>query len=97
MNKKKSMGSNPLAYNFLGNANFDFIKKTDGSAPEEPSDEVKSKTVPEKDASNSIVQKKVVSYYLEEEIIEKISTLAEEYNQSKSSFVNDLISKKLQK
>ena len=75
MNKKKSLGHNPLSYSMLGKSNFDFIKSTDP-------DKMKGE-----DHKAQKVPKKVVSYYLEEEIINLVKTVALEQNSSCSGLV----------
>jgi|GEM_PF-596956 hypothetical protein len=78
MTKKKSMGHNPLAYSLKGDASFDFIRSTENQ-----------ESTPDKEKNTP--QKKVASYYLEEDIINTIRALAKEKNDSYSHIANDLL------
>ncbi len=82
MDKKKVMGHNPLDLNHLANAKFDFIPYTEsGSANKETTSDKPRK------------KKKVVSYYLEEDLIKAVKTKATENEQSFSTFVGDVLKK----
>jgi predicted DNA binding CopG/RHH family protein len=84
MEKKTVMGHNPLDGNHLEGATFDFIPYTEsGSAQKESVS--KKKTKP----------KKVVSYYLEEELIDEIRQKATKKELSFSNFVGKLLKKAL--
>ncbi|MCG8372541.1 MAG: hypothetical protein MI700_03370 [Balneolales bacterium] len=84
MDKKPVMGHNPLGGNHLEGAKFDFIPYTEsGSAMK---DSAKKKKTP---------SKKVVSYYLEEELINEIRTQATSQELSFSNFVGRLLKKAL--
>lgn len=85
MSKKKSLGHNPLAYSLKSHASFDFIKNTEDKSDNEASDVENSK------------QKKVTSYYLQEETINRIKTVAEQKGESYSSVVNDFLKVMLDK
>jgi len=63
MSKKKSLGHNPLAYSMLGKATFDFI----GKREEEHAQEKQKKKK---------VNKKIVSYYLEEPLVKELKKQA---------------------
>ena len=77
MSKKTSLGHNPLAYSLKSHASFDFIKSTkDNSA---------------NDIDEPVIQKKVVSYYLEKPVIDKIKTIAKEKKESYSCLVNEFL------
>lgn len=65
MAKKPSMGHNPLAHNLKNHGSFKFIRNT---SLEKPSKKQEDKLGP----------KKVVSYYLEEDIIDKIREMAQD-------------------
>lgn len=80
MDKKKVLGDNPLAYSFRNHASFDFIRDTTSETSEEAKDESEEKSV-----------KKVVSYYLEESIIERIKKIADDNNESYSSVVSQML------
>ena len=85
MSKKPSLGHNPLAQNIRNHGSFDFIKDT---APKK----VSSKKPKKKNAS-----KKVVSYYLEEEIIEKIKNIVKNESKSFSALANELLNISIEK
>ncbi len=80
MSKKRVMGHNPLGYRPLADAKFDFIPQTDAGSGEEP-------------VSSNTVNKKTVSYYLEEEIIDEIKRRAREKEDSYSHTVNEILKK----
>jgi nitrogen regulatory protein PII-like uncharacterized protein len=82
MSKKPVMGHNPLGYRPLADANFDFIPNTKDGA--EAKDNARDKDTP---------NKKVVSYYLEEELIDKIKKRAKEKEDSYSHFVGTILKK----
>lgn len=83
MSKKTSLGHNPLAYSLKSHASFDFIKNTQDTS----------------DTSNveKTKQKKVTSYYLHEETIDRIKVVAEQKGESYSSVVNDFLKEMLDK
>ncbi|MEQ9091220.1 MAG: hypothetical protein RIE52_09020 [Balneola sp.] len=83
MSKKTSLGHNPLAYSLKSHASFDFIKNTQDTSD--------AGTV---EKSN---QKKVTSYYLHEETIDRIKAVAEQKGESYSSVVNDFLKVMLDK
>jgi len=78
MSKKKSLGHNPLAYSMLGKATFDFI----GKAEEESTEENQKKKK---------VNKKIVSYYLEEPLVKELKKQAVKAGISYSQFVSEAI------
>ena len=79
MSKKPVMGNNPLTYQPLAGAKFTFIPQTEsGSSLSGP---VMKKTP----------SKKMVSYYLEESLIDEIKRRAKEKEDSNSHFVNELL------
>lgn len=77
MSKKTSLGHNPLAYSLKSHASFDFIKST------------KDNTV--NNIEEPVIQKKVVSYYLEKPVIDKIKVIAKEKKESYSCLVNEFL------
>ena len=80
MNKKKSMGHNPLGQNHLEGAKFDFIPYTeDGSKSADKAPAEKKR------------KKKVVSYYLEEDLIKEVKSNASRFNVSYSNFVGKIL------
>ena len=85
MDKKKVMGHNPLGTNHLADAKFDFIPFTEsGSA--------------HKDSVSSMPRKKkrVVSYYLEEDVINAVKSKATANEESFSTFVGKALKKAVQ-
>lgn len=84
MSKKRVMGHNPLGYRPLADAKFDFIPKTESGSGKET---ISSKTV----------NKKTVSYYLEEEVIDEIKRRAKEREDSYSHTVNQILKEAINK
>ncbi|MFA5669856.1 MAG: hypothetical protein WC967_11470 [Balneolaceae bacterium] len=78
MSKKPSLGHNPLDQNLRNHGSFKFIRKT---TKEEVGETVEEKPGP----------KKVVSYYLEEDIIDKIREMAQDEKKSFSALANELL------
>lgn len=81
MSKKKSLGHNPLSYSTRAHASFDFITpsikdKNEGKGTE---------------ASESRVNKVTASYYLEEPVVDKVRSLAEQKETSYSALVNGIL------
>ncbi len=85
MSKKPSLGHNPLDQNLRNHGSFDFIKDT--APKKEKSKKAKGKTV----------SKKVVSYYLEEDVIDKIKTIAKTEEKSFSALANELLNASIDK
>lgn len=82
MSKKPVMGHNPMDYRPLADAKFSFIPQTEsGSGITDPETEKKSS------------KKKVVSYYLEESLIEEIRNKAKERENSYSHYVGEILKK----
>lgn len=84
MRKKKSLGHNPLAYSMLNASSFAFISEVTGQAM----DEGKTETA-------KVSSKVTVSYYLEEKLVNRIKTLAENRQSSYSALVNRMLKQKL--
>lgn len=82
MDKRKSLGHNPLAYSLRNHSSLDFIRDTGKDTGQE---EEKGKPSP----------KKVVSYYLEERTIQKLREMADQKGISYSAFVNKLLAEQL--
>lgn len=80
MSKKPVMGHNPLGYRPLADAKFKFIPQTDSGSAEKDSAEEKSTP-----------NKKVVSYYLEEDLIDEIRKRAKEREDSYSHYVGKIL------
>lgn len=78
MSKKASLGHNPLAYSLKSHASFDFIRNT-----QEQQSTDQEKTL--------AVQKKAVSYYLEESVVDEIRAIAEKDGKSFSSVANEFL------
>ncbi len=77
MDKKKVMGHNPLGMNHLADANFNFIPYTESGSAQQDAKSKKKR-----------VKRKVVSYYLDEDLITKIRDKATENSESYSGFVS---------
>jgi len=78
MSKKPSLGHNPLAYSLKSHASFDFIRSSDERKKPEKVRDVQP-------------QKKVTSYYLEESVVDKIRSIAEEKSKSFSCVANEFL------
>ena len=85
MSKKPSLGHNPLAQNLRNHGSFDFIKDT---AP---------KKVSTKKVKGKATSKKVVSYYLEKDVIKKIQEIAKNESKSFSALANELLNVSIEK
>jgi len=88
MGRKKSLGHSPLGYDFDDGLSFDFI-------PDLNEPIIKEVDHPEKQKQNSPV-KIVVSYYLEERIVDKVRKIARLTDQSYSSIASSAFSEYLQ-
>ena len=80
MAKKSSLGHNPLAYSLRNHASFDFIRDT-------TQDQVKSRP----DSAGKKPAKKVVSYYLDEQLVERIKEIADHKEESYSQIAGDML------
>lgn len=83
MSKKPVMGHNPLGSHPLAGAKLDFIPQTKSGSDADNTGEAKK------------TSKKVVSYYLDEDLIQEIRDRAKERDQSFSQFVGILLNKSL--
>ena len=86
MDKKSVMGHNPLEHNHLADAKFDFIPYTEGGSDQEESAEKEKK-----------INKKTVSYYLEEDLIRDVKRAATREKMTFSSFVGHVLKRALRK
>ncbi len=82
MDKKKVMGHNPLGTNHLEDAKFDFIPFTESGSVHKNS----ATKLPKP-------KKKVVSYYLEEDLISAVKSKATINEESFSHFVGRVLKK----
>jgi hypothetical protein len=89
MSKKKSLGHIPLGYSMTGNATFDFIP--DRSTAEAPGVEEPVEGLMKEQVHPEVSKKKVVSYYLEEDIINRLRRVADDTNESYSSVASTAI------
>jgi hypothetical protein len=89
MTKKKSLGHIPLGYSMTGNATFDFIP--DRSTPETVSVDEPVEGLMKEQEHPEASKKKVVSYYLEEDIINRLRRVADDTNESYSSVASAAI------
>ncbi len=78
------MGHNPLGYRPLADAKFEFIPYTESGS------ELQESAKKEKKPS-----KKVVSYYLDENLVKEIRKKAKEHEDSYSHFVGKLLKQAL--
>ncbi len=86
MSKKPSLGHNPLAYSLKSHASFDFIKSTQNQQKEAG-----------KNDSKSSPKKKVVSYYLEQSLIDQIRNKANEEKKTYSYVAGKLLKESIEK
>lgn len=103
MSKKKSLGSSPIGYSSLGKESFGFIptiNKTKETPTESPfNSELKNErkhlegTIHTSDSSLSdeTVEKRIVSYYLEKPLIDRLKRVADERKMYYSTLVNHAI------
>lgn len=82
MDKRKSLGHNPLAYSLKNHSSLDFIRDTSKDAEKEAEE---GKPSP----------KKIVSYYLEKKTIQKLREIADQKGKSYSALANELLASKL--
>lgn len=80
MSKKPAMGHNPLDYSPLADAKFEFIPYTESGSKAQGSDSEKKKSA-----------KKVVSYYLDENLVKEIKKQAKKKEDSYSRFVGKIL------
>lgn len=81
MSKKKSLGHNPLSYSTRAHASFDFI------APSKINEEEQEDSAQKENKVNKVT----ASYYLEEPIVDKVRSLADQKETSYSALVNDIL------
>lgn len=102
MSNKKSLGHSPLGYDVIGNSNFDFIPDYNALIESENPDSFekgpeaqtgmdsygskKSDIHPE-----DLKGKKIVSYYIEETITDRLREFANDHNSSFSAAASDAI------
>lgn len=95
MNKKKSLGSSPIGYSSLGSTSYHFIRDLGRSNKDDTQTGVAA-------ASNGggsysglggddQAEKKIVSYYLEIELIKRLKLLADEQGTYYSSVVSEAL------
>jgi len=97
MSNRKSLGHSPLGYNVIGNSNFDFIPdynsiiETDEA--ERSSDSFDNHTqVDNNKHLNEKSPKKIVSYYIEEKITNRLRDFADDHKSSYSAAASEAIS-----
>lgn len=105
MSKKKSLGSSPIGYSSLGMESFEFIptiqepvsasyprqhyaEDTDTDIEHDYTNGMESVRLKE---NNEPIEKRIVSYYLEEHLVERIKKIADARNMYYSSLVNRAI------
>lgn len=96
MSNKKSLGHSPLGYDVTGNSNFDFIPDYNALIDSENSDnfdktrESKTDTIPysiekKEPHPEDLKGKKIVSYYIEETITDRLRDFANDHKSSYSA------------
>lgn len=107
MSKKKSLGSSPIGYSSLGINSFEFIP-TIVASQESRESQLNTHQNGTKDSSpadsngsshhaDDHVDKKIFSYYLEENLVERLKRVADEQNMYYSTLVGQAISYWLEK
>ena len=102
MSKKKSLGSSPIGYSSLGRESFEFIPTIT-----KPDKTVSSQSLTSEASNNAQtngnqhysqlsvsgenVEKRIVSYYLEEHLVERLKRVADERKMYYSTLVNHAI------
>lgn len=101
MSKKKSLGSSPIGYSSLGFDSFEFIPTITVSQPSQEEsapigsgnsdgfDDTKSSSHNDK---KEHVNKQIVSYYLEETLVERIKKVADDQKIYYSTLVSRALS-----
>lgn len=101
MSKKKSLGSSPIGYSSLGMESFEFIptiqEPVSASYPRQhyaedtDTDYTNGMESVRLKKNNEPIEKRIVSYYLEEHLVERIKKIADARNTYYSSLVNRAI------
>lgn len=103
MSKKKSLGSSPIGYSSLGRESFEFIPTIERSEETTSKSSLSSVSAIKKNQSRDNfstfhpsdstknVEKRIVSYYLEEPLVERLKKVAEERKMYYSTLVNHAI------
>jgi len=102
MSNKKSLGHSPLGYDVKGNTNFDFIPDynalidSEGSDSFEETKESETDTIPysvekKEPHPEDLKGKKIVSYYIEQTITDRLRDFANDHNSSYSAAATDAI------
>lgn len=89
MGRKKSLGHSPLGYDFDDGLTFDFI-------PDLNEPMIKVVDHPDRQKQNKPPAKVVVSYYIEEHIVDKVRKIAHLTEQSYSAIASSALSEYLQ-
>lgn len=90
MGKKKSLGHSPLGFDFDGGLSYDFI-------PDLNEQIVQEVEHPDKGRNEKNPNKTVVSYYLEEQLVNRIRKIAHITEQSYSAIATTAFTDFLQK
>jgi len=105
MSNKKSLGHSPLGYDVIENVNFDFIPDYNALIESDDSDNFdesreSQKTEKQTDSFHSesetkdpenAGEKKIVSYYIDESITNRLRGFANDHNSSYSAAASDAI------
>ncbi len=95
MSNRKSLGHSPLGYNVIGNSNFDFIPdynsviETDDT--ERSSRQLESNSKADEKNNHVKPQKKIVSYYIEENVTNRLRDFADDHKSSYSAAATEAI------
>jgi hypothetical protein len=90
MGRKKSLGHNPIGFNFDDGLTYDFIPNLNEQI-------VKEVEHPEKNVQQLNKNKTIVSYYIEEHIIDRVRYFAQITEQSYSSVAKNAFEEFLHK
>lgn len=100
MSKKKSLGSSPIGYSSPGRDTFEFIPSisTETAGTESYTTEYNSSPnehgeceAGSSETTTDNTEKKIVSYYLEEQLIDRLKKVADEHKMYYSSLVSKAI------
>lgn len=102
MSNKKSLGHSPLGYDVIGNSNFDFIPDYNALIDSESSENFDKSPEPETINDSYRVEKiephpedlkgkKIVSYYIEETVTDRLREFANDHASSYSAAATNAI------
>ncbi|MGF1669652.1 MAG: hypothetical protein ACFCU6_04320 [Balneolaceae bacterium] len=89
---KKSLGHSPLGYSVIGNSNFDYIPDYNALIESEAEQRISSfRSKHEQEMKSEKSQKKIVSYYIEEDVTNRLRNYADDHKSSYSAAATQAI------